>query len=95
MEARKMKNRELPEICYSTHSITGQVILIKRNESGYYPVDTILSADDLNKIAGVDKGQVEAMLVGSMFGFNVPGANPEYYNEDGEFNSKFYSEGRR
>ena len=36
--------------------------------------------NELNEGLGVTKAQRKAMEVGSMFGFDVPGINPEYYD---------------
>lgn len=74
-----MKESKLPEYCYSTSLIDNKVIIIKRGESGYYPIETTRTAEELNSVIGVTKEQVEAMSVGSMFGWNVPGANPDVY----------------
>lgn len=38
--------------------------------------------DELNEGLGVTKAQRKAMEVGSMFGFDVPGINPDYYDLD-------------
>jgi hypothetical protein len=37
----------------------------------------------LNDRIGVTPAQASAMITGSMFGWNVPGAKPDAYNEDG------------
>lgn len=74
----------LPEYCYAKKPSTGEVIKIRKGESGYYPVLADVNCDELNAILGVTKGQAEAMLVGSMFGWNIPGANPDMYNDDGD-----------
>jgi len=60
-----------------------QIIMITRYQRGYTAIDSQLSADELNALSGVNKGQVEAMLAGSMFGWSVPAANPNMYLEDG------------
>jgi hypothetical protein len=83
----------LPEIAYIDNSrriyagIPGHgvppVIAVKRGESGYYPIYTHLTADELNK-GKVTPPQREAMLIGSMFGWDVPGANPDHYDENGQ-----------
>jgi len=78
----------LPETCYALDRLTTRCIIIKRGVEGYYPTDwptgyTQEIIDKLNARLGVSKAQAEAMLVGSMFGWNVPGANPAMYNEDG------------
>jgi hypothetical protein len=39
----------------------------------------------LNGPRGISKAQREAMEIGSQFGWDVPGANPDLYNEDGKF----------
>ena len=79
----------LPELCFSTLASTGQLICIKRGESGYYPSkwDTgdknrnVELADELNENLGVSPVQRQAMEVGSMAGWDVPGADPAKYQE--------------
>ena len=77
----------LPELCFSTLRTTGQLICIKRGESGYYPSqwDTgdkernVELADELNERLGVTPAQRQAMEIGSMAGWDVPGADPANY----------------
>lgn len=79
----------LPEMCFSTLKTTGQLICIKRGETGYYLSDwstddkerNIELADDLNEKLGVTLFQRQAMEVGSMAGWDVPGADPAKYME--------------
>lgn len=60
------------------------VICVKRGERGYYPIFTPLSADELNRREGVTPAQREAMHCGSMMGWEVPGADPDRYDENGQ-----------
>ncbi len=77
----------LPEICFSTLLTTGSLICIKRGETGYYPSDwdtgdkerNVKLADELNEQLGVTMWQRKAMEVGSMCGWDVPGADPTQY----------------
>ncbi len=77
----------LPEMCFSTLRTTGDLICIKRGETGYYPSDwntgdkkrNVELANDLNEQLGVTMQQRKAMEAGSMFGWNVPGADPAWY----------------
>ena len=80
----------LPEMCYSTLPTTGQLICIKRGETGYHPSEwdtgdkerNVELADQLNEHLGVDMWQRQAMEVGSLCGWDVPGADPAKYQED-------------
>ena len=77
----------LPELCFSTLQTTGQLICIKRGESGYYPSEwdtedkerNVELADELNEKLGVTPAQRQAMEIGSMAGWDVPGADPKNY----------------
>ena len=79
----------LPELCFSTMPGTGELICIKRGESGYYPSNWNTPdrehnrqiADEQNQRLGVTPAQKEAMMCGSMFGWNVPGADPAFVEE--------------
>lgn len=68
--------QKLPEVCVTLDAVTGETILIKRGVSGYYPLPG-RDADAFNKRHGVTKAQVMAMEIGSMFGWDVPGADPD------------------
>lgn len=79
----------LPELCYSVHESTGELIVIKRGECGYHATDystpdkerNVELADHLNDKLGVDMWQRQAMEVGSICGWDVPGADPAKYLE--------------
>ena len=77
----------LPELCYSLHESTGELIVIKRGECGYQQSDystedkerNIELADYNNERLGVTPIQRRAMELGSICGWDVPGANPAKY----------------
>ncbi|MDD4474933.1 MAG: hypothetical protein PHV95_03950 [Eubacteriales bacterium] len=82
---------KLPVMCYSTLPSTGELIVIKRGENGYRKADHRMSgcdssrsyADMVNKKLGVSKAQEAAMIAGSLYGWNVPAADPKNYDTDG------------
>lgn len=77
----------LPEFCFTTDETDHEVVIVvRRGQNGYYPIyDNKLRGQDLsdrmNLSLGVSKAQELAMKCGSMFGWHVPGATPEAYDE--------------
>lgn len=80
------------QYCYAYVKDVG-VVVIKAGENGYHKVNNVSrdltedqQKDYVNKrngFDGVSKEEAEAMLVGSMFGWDVPGADPAYYKNKG------------
>ncbi len=85
----------LPDYCYGTLPSAKEIILLKRGEIGYHPARNIgiegsessESSEErvkaLNEQIGVTPAQAEAMRIGSLFGWGVPGADPAIYDENG------------
>ena len=81
----------LPDKCYAALETEDSIILIDKGESGY--VCTEIQPDDgqtrqqavdsINEALGVTKAQAAAMVAGSMFGWEVPAADPKNYDEKG------------
>jgi hypothetical protein len=90
MEER-IKNTNLPEYCFTTDETDQEVVIVvRRFLSGYNPVfggdlRGQELADRMNRALGVSKQQEIAMKCGSMFGWHVPGADPNHYDEAGHF----------
>ncbi len=84
-----MRNK-LPETCFSTLASTGELIIIKRGERGYYRSEWSTDdsqenralANELNQKSKVNAAQRFAMECGSMVGWSVPGADPQSYLDD-------------
>ena len=66
---------KLPAFCAAVNPTTGETILIKRGERGYWP--WYGDADAFNAARGISANQREAMAIGSMFGWDVPGVAHE------------------
>ncbi|MCH5353645.1 MAG: hypothetical protein J1E06_09290 [Acutalibacter sp.] len=86
------KRSSLPSQCYGVLPGTGEVIIIKKGETGYYKTEINMGdqaqnatlVDEYNQKLGVSKAQAEAMLTGSMFGWHIPAADPKNYDENGK-----------
>lgn len=76
---------KLPEQCFYKLPTTGETILIRRGEKGYYPQTDLKhrNPDELNELFDVTKAQASAMYGGSMFGWDAPISDPDNYDEDG------------
>ena len=82
---------DLPDCCYSVNKVTGEIIILKKGEKGFYKTDIPTKgreesrelADLQNGKLGVSKAQESAMYWGSLYGFDTSGADPKKYNADG------------
>lgn len=83
--------KSLPDKCFSYLDSTGEMIVITKGEKGYTPTGTYsqnsspkTGASAINKANGVSRAQEAAMVAGSMFGWDVPAADPKNYDNDGK-----------
>ena len=82
---------DLPDCCYSVNKTTGEIIILKKGETGFYKTDISTTgreesrelADFQNSKLGVTKAQEAAMYWGSVYGFDTRGADPKQYDADG------------
>ena len=64
----------LPPMCAANHPTDNRPIIIKRGESGFYDcLRPDFDVASFNARHGVTVAQREAMEIGSMFGWHVPG----------------------
>lgn len=87
-----IESPRLPDTCMAVHPDTGDLIHIHRGEQGYYvsvwnkpgkPAQNRRTAAYMNKKLQANPAQQAAMLAGSLFGWDAPGADPRNYNADG------------
>lgn len=85
----------LPQYCYTLLNTTGELIRIERGEKGYMSYSDLKPENKGNKIIGLealDRAEklnaalgvtdicvIEAMSFASMFGWNIPAADPELF----------------
>ena len=77
-------DRGLPRYSYAYLPTTQEEIRVDIAESGYTPIrkqGNARAANEMNRELGITPAQTEAMKVGSMFGWDVPGADPKNYDE--------------
>lgn len=83
----KTKRNELPDMCYTALRTTNELVGIKKNENGYFPYkdfdggyeEAKKLAELYNKKLELSPAQIEAMVCGSMFGWDSAAANPQTY----------------
>lgn len=82
MRRKQMRRNELPDTCLSTLPSTGQLVVLKHGVRGYYRSEWDTGnraenrdiADSHNRRRGITDIQETAMMAGSMFGWDTPGA---------------------
>ncbi len=82
-------SKRLPDLCWSVTETESKLIYIERGKSGYTlsewdtgnPARNRRIADYKNQELGVTPQQEAAMVHGSMFGWNTPGADPMAYEK--------------
>ena len=84
------KRNGLPEFCCCLLPGTEMPVLVRYGERSYVPLEVREpgeraeeTAGRLNRQLGVTKQQQAAMLWGSMFGWDIPAADPARYDEQG------------
>ncbi|AXQ68409.1 hypothetical protein HOT99_gp208 [Caulobacter phage CcrBL10] len=89
MTLRQINLAALPDLCYAVSPADGTTVVLKKDETGYYPTGYGVQGQDvvdsLNERMGVTKQQRAAMEFGSIAGFHAPGASIDHYDENGRF----------
>ena len=67
--------KKLPPLCAARHPTDGTPIVLKRGVRGYLPASPRLDVDAFNSCHGITPAQVEAMEIGSHFGWDMPVAD--------------------
>lgn len=71
-------------VCAAVHPATGEPVIITRGESGYRPFASEFDAETavrlFNESLRITEADAQAMLAGSMFGWDCPAANPPNSN---------------
>ena len=83
---------ELPNDCFSVLPSNGELIFIVMGENGYFQQGQSTDDPDRNRqiatgknaLLGITRAQEEAMLGGSLFGWNTPAAKPWNYDKNGK-----------
>ena len=96
-----MRRNELPDFCLSTLPSSGQLIILKRGERGYYASDWDTGkreenqniAQEHNRRRGISDIQEAAMIAGSMFGWSLPGADPQWYLDNARYRNAMMAKG--
>ena len=80
----------LPDKCFSITSGADGMVIITKGEMYQRPAGARAEgltaregATAANEAMGVTRAQEAAMLFGSIYGWDKPGADPDYYNEQG------------
>lgn len=101
MRRKQMRRNELPDTCLSTLPSTGQLVVLKHGVRGYYRSEWDTGnraenrdiADSHNRRRGITDIQETAMMAGSMFGWDTPGAEPQWYLDNARYRNATTAKG--
>ena len=93
--AVQREQKQMPRICWSRLKSTNEIVLLRYGVKGYFPFpmerplpqNTQQVVDELNQDVDISKAQAAAMEAGSLFGWNIPAADPKNYDADGRLRS--------
>lgn len=96
-----MRRNELPDFCLSTLPSSGQLIILRKGERGYYASEWDTRkreenqniAREHNRQRGISDIQAAAMSAGSMFGWHTPGADPQWYLDNARYVNAMMAKG--
>lgn len=74
----------LPHQCAAKDPTSGEWVRVIKGMHGFIPMGSEAEADALNRLhkSATLPSVQEAMLVGSMFGWTVPGVDPALYEKE-------------
>ena len=82
--------KSLPERCFGYLKATGEIVVLQKGQKGFAPTGKYAEnetpqecVDSLNAAMDVTRAQSAAMMAGSMFGWDAPGADPTNYDDQG------------
>lgn len=93
LSERTHKPPRLPPFCYTLMPSSGELIRIERGCKGYEkasfgatsdPAMNRKTADNRNREMGITREQEQAMLAGSLFGWDESAADPRSYDGNGQ-----------
>ena len=88
-------DKSLPTACAAKHPDTRELIFIRKGDSDYYApaiigiVDETLTPGKWNKAHNISKGEMVAMIAGTLFGWESQAAYAENYHADGRPNTNW------
>lgn len=101
MRRPMMRRNELPDFCFSTIPSSGQLIILRKGERGYYASEWDTGkreenqniAREHNRRRDISDIQEAAMSAGSMFGWSLPGADPQWYLDNARYVNAIMAKG--
>jgi len=85
----------LPRVCAAIEFTENKAILLRRGEAGYTELPIGFDVEHFNEQRSINLSQLEAMLAGSIFGWDVGGADPLFYKMGAAAYKRYFEKGGR